>query len=481
MKKLKITYTITLVICTIIFITAIGLMSIETTFHILEESAFKELNLKSQNACLEFDANINSIEQCVNTLCSAAQYHLHDFERFKTDADYVAEYTEELRNLILYSAEHTQGALSVYMRFNPEFTSPTSGLFFVYDETTGEFLEHETTDFSKYPIEDAIWYTVPVNNGCATWLAPYLNNFIDYGMISYVVPYYVGNELVGIIGMDIDYEYIKDFILSINAYENGYAFLATEKGELIVHKDYELYDVLSSSTTIATIGEDSYKEGNQYKYNNGIETIVFSKTKNNMFLCVAAPNIEIYHDCHQLTTRIIALTLLTLIAVSVVSSIIIKKMSLLSETDELTGIYNRKYFIRAYQELKKEDLKKYSLFLFDIDYFKKINDSYGHNVGDLAIKNVAVTAKNMLGKHTIIARWGGDEFIGLIKTDISVEALEHLRATLASTETDAYGVITLSIGLTKVDSKISFKDICEKADQALYISKTNGRNQLTIS
>ncbi len=479
MKKTKAIYIMLLVICTVVFVTTTGSIGIITTMHVVEESSLKELQLYSKNACLEFNSTINSIEQCVNTLSSAAVYHMSDFERFKTDDEYVEEYTEELKNLILYSAKNTNGALSIYMRYNPEFTDPNSGLFYVWNDETQDFAPHKVTDFSTAPKDELAWYDIPVENGKATWMEPYKNNYIDYDMISYVVPYYCQGELVGIIGMDINYEYLKEIISDISIYDTGHAFLVNAEGKVIIHKDYKLYHPLLAPGEISQAKKQVSGDTVQYEYANKEKTTVYSETKNGMFLCVAAPNAEIYQDSNCLINRTIFLGVLSFIIILIIATYVIRKLFLISEIDELTGIYNRKYFLRFYHDKKKDDLANYSLFLFDIDHFKGVNDTFGHNVGDQAIVDVATAAKKLLGKQSIIARWGGDEFIGLIPASIARETLETLRTAIASQENDTYGNITLSIGLTTINPEIKFTDICEKADNALYTSKLSGRNRIT--
>ncbi len=480
MKKTKTIYIMVLVICTLIFVIITGSVGVFTTMQVVKKSSLKELQLSSQNACLEFNSTINSIEQCVNTLSSAAEYHMTDFERFKTDDTYVDKYTEELKSLILYSARNTQGALSVYLRFNPEFTDSTSGLFYVWNDDSRDFLQYPVTDFSTAPKNELVWYDIPVANKKATWMEPYENNYIDYDMISYVVPYYIEGELAGIIGMDINYDYLEELISDIHVYDTGHAFLVNPEGKVIVHKDYELYHPLLSREELSPTHTHTSDNVVQYEFTNEERTTVYSKTKNNMLLCVTAPNSEIYQASAMLINHTIFLGVLSFVIILLISSYIIRKLFLLSEIDELTGIYNRKYFVRFYDEKKKVNLEDYSLFLFDIDYFKKVNDTFGHNTGDQAIIDVATTAKKLLGKKSVIARWGGDEFIGLIPSDIARNTLETLRTTIESKENPIYGHITLSIGLTTINPELKFTEICEFADNALYSSKLSGRNRITF-
>ena len=101
-------------------------------------------------------------------------------------------------------------------------------------------------------------------------------------------------------------------------------------------------------------------------------------------------------------------------------------------------------------------------------------------MGDAAIKDLAKTAVRTLGKETLIARWGGDEFIGLIPADIAETALERLRWHLYSDGDKEYGKMTISIGAVRINPKYSMNQMTELVDKALYQSKVAGRNHLTI-
>ena len=101
------------------------------------------------------------------------------------------EYTRRIQDIAVNAANNTQGALAVYVRYNPNFTSPTSGLFWSKTALDGRFQELPPTDFSRYSpddVEHVGWYYLPVKSGQATWMAPYMNKNIQVEMISYVVP-----------------------------------------------------------------------------------------------------------------------------------------------------------------------------------------------------------------------------------------------------------------------------------------------------
>lgn len=162
----------------------------------------------------------------------------------------------------------------------------------------------------------------------------------------------------------------------------------------------------------------------------------------------------------------------------------------LATTDGLTGLFNH----RRFQEKLSEELKRLnrfseptSLLLIDIDYFKKINDTYGHPVGDLVLKGVAKIIKETIRDIDIPARYGGEEFAAILPgTDRegSRKIAERLRKSVMNTSFSADGTsfkITISIGIatSPVDAK-NKEELIERADQALYHAKRNGRNQSVL-
>lgn len=153
-------------------------------------------------------------------------------------------------------------------------------------------------------------------------------------------------------------------------------------------------------------------------------------------------------------------------------------------TDTLTQIYNRTYFDELMTSIalhQRKDDTNFVILIADIDNFKVINDTYGHQVGDEALKDVAKTLKDTLRDGDVVARWGGEEFVIMLKNSGLQEAqsiAEKLRAKIEKTKVQNTINITTSIGLTKYyvgeDTKLTFK----RADNALYKAKKTGRNRV---
>lgn len=153
-------------------------------------------------------------------------------------------------------------------------------------------------------------------------------------------------------------------------------------------------------------------------------------------------------------------------------------------TDPLTQLNNRTYFddlmhfITEHQ--RKSDID-FIIIIADIDHFKSINDKYGHQVGDEALKDVANTLKNTLRSNDVIARWGGEEFVIMLKNATIKEAqkiAEKLRVNIEQTKVQNTIDITSSFGLTKYYAKEDTNHTFKRADDALYEAKQSGRNKV---
>jgi len=162
----------------------------------------------------------------------------------------------------------------------------------------------------------------------------------------------------------------------------------------------------------------------------------------------------------------------------------------LAVTDGLTGLFNHRHFQeRLTQEFNRmgRSAGPFSLLLIDIDHFKKVNDTYGHPVGDAVLKKVSGTISKIIRNIDVAARYGGEEFaVILVGTDAggATKMAERLRRTVTDMKISAERntiSVTVSIGIATNTGDIGKKeDIIERADRALYYSKKNGRNQSTL-
>ncbi|HIE59298.1 MAG TPA: GGDEF domain-containing protein [Hydrogenothermaceae bacterium] len=153
----------------------------------------------------------------------------------------------------------------------------------------------------------------------------------------------------------------------------------------------------------------------------------------------------------------------------------------------LTGLFNKGKFNKV---LKKEveRAKRYkrplSLIIFDIDHFKRINDTYGHKVGDEVLKELAKIIKSVIRKADFVARWGGEEFVILApETDLdgALNLAEKLRQTVEKHQFPTVKNVTISLGVAQYIDGETPEEFIIRADMALYKAKENGRNRVEVA
>jgi diguanylate cyclase (GGDEF)-like protein len=163
-----------------------------------------------------------------------------------------------------------------------------------------------------------------------------------------------------------------------------------------------------------------------------------------------------------------------------------QKLVEMNTVDALTGVYNRRFL----ESRLKEECDRYgrysrpfSLMMIDIDFFKKVNDTLGHQGGDLVLKNMAAGAAAMIRKSDFLARYGGEEFCCLLPEtdcDAAETVAEHLRAHIESMEhlfQKKVIRVTISLGIACFTPDDSPESLVKRADEALYQAKRSGRNR----
>ena len=161
-----------------------------------------------------------------------------------------------------------------------------------------------------------------------------------------------------------------------------------------------------------------------------------------------------------------------------------EELEKLSITDPLTSIYNRRKFnklLASEVERSKRYQTNLSIIMCDIDHFKKINDTYGHDVGDEALKVFSEKINENIREVDMFARWGGEEFMILmpnVSIDDACSVAEKLRKVITSTEVKKLDSITASFGVTDLHEDETAESFIKRVDLAMYKAKNNGRNNV---
>ena len=161
-----------------------------------------------------------------------------------------------------------------------------------------------------------------------------------------------------------------------------------------------------------------------------------------------------------------------------------EKLDYNSNHDMLTGLYNRRFFEGIMKRSKEEKETSFSVAMLDVDDFKKINDTYGHETGDRVLATVSKCIEASLPENAVAVRWGGEEFVlylPQIDETQALEVLNNFRAKLAEQAIYHKGIrvtITVTIGLCTGESIANYEEYLRQADEKLYWGKKHGKNQI---
>ncbi|MBC5580214.1 diguanylate cyclase [Anaerofilum sp. BX8] len=493
MRSIQTKFIALILSCVLLSSLVIGGAGVRIAHTVVDRDSAQIMNLLCSEKAGELDGLFSRIEQSVKTLALYASEQLDSLDRLKNDADYREAYTARLTDVAVNAADNTEGALAVYVRFNPTFAPPTSGLFWSRTTRNGSFQKLVPTDFSTYsPSDDEHvgWYYIPVNNGCATWMEPYYNQNIDVQMVSYVIPLYRDNETVGVVGMDIDFGVIEEVVNNIRVYDSGYAFLVDARGLVMCHREIPMGTPMGSAdeSLIPVVAElENGTTGSglfTYGWKGTEKELSFRTLRNTMRLAVTAPLAEIDASRNGLVRHI--LTALLLISVLFVALTVLftrrlvrplKELNVaaqkiaqgdysvtirnqtrdevgtlaesfqktvdslqkyisyingLAYRDPLTGVKNKTAYLEAERQMEERmrtGQPEFAVVVMDINGLKTVNDTCGHDFGDILIIDACKLICRTF-KRSPVYRIGGDEFVVILENG----DLEHYAELLEEFE-----------------------------------------------
>lgn len=511
----------------------------------IDSDSVQIMNLLCSEKAQELNSTLGRIEQSVEIMGEYAVSHIESIEKLVNDEEYRNDYTAALESLGMTAACKTIGAVAYYMRFAPDKFSSCEGFFRVKNRESGEFEPFELTDFSKYSPDDVEhlgWYYIPVNAGRSMWVSPYFNKNVGIYMISYVEPIYNDGEIIGVVGMDIDFDYISSFIDGITLYETGYAFLTDNELNIVYHKDSTVTGSVRDLRESFFADENSVISDNnrlyEYTWNGSGKRLALRSLNNGMCLAVTAPVQEIDSVKIQLVHQIIFAAVIIALVFILVSSAIAKTLirplkelntaakeiaggnlsvtltskskdeigtltesfretadqlktkmdyiNSLAYTDSLTGIKNNTAYLQDVSGLKPEienGSAEFALAVIDVNGLKQINDNYGHEYGNVLITLTAQAASEVFGRDNVY-RIGGDEFAVLMK-NTNGEKLGELVSQFRGSLKNMNGTITVAAAIGTAgfekDSDRCFEDVFRRADEEMYKNKVEMKDNNEIS
>ena len=534
------TKTTLLTICEIVItITVATLLGITAIRNIGNKSSDQMLRLLCESGEKNLDYYFESVEQSVEMVSA---YVESDFAGLtaKQLEEYLPEHLENVKDIFTKMVYQTNGVLTYYYRIDPAFTKNAKGFWFV--NLDGEtFIEHEVTDITLYDVEDTsalVWFTVPRSTGKPIWLPPYITDNLDVRVISYNTPIYLKDIFIGIIGIEIDYSTMAEQVDHITLYENGYAFINDSEGTIIYHPKMDVTTMAEHpKVPKGLLSNDAYI---RYKFDGVEKQAVWLPLHNGMRLNVTVPVSEINADWHswiyQITIVSIVLLAVFVIITFRVTGHITKPLHELTESaeqvnkgnydckldykgndevgiltkafnnlishlkvyisdlndlayaDALTSVHNKGAFDKYTQNIqdqidKNEKKPEFGIIIFDCNGLKTINDTYGHDKGNLYLKSACKLICDVFN-HSPVFRIGGDEFTVILQNQDyhnRTELLKQFDKMSLETQTDAedpWKPVNAARGLAVYDPSIdeSINDVIRRADKLMYEDKWIKKN-----
>ncbi|WP_049946307.1 hybrid sensor histidine kinase/response regulator [Butyrivibrio sp. WCD2001] len=313
MKSIRTKITL-LTVCTIviavIIVAAIAVCSINK----LGNSDADEMLL---HLCEAGQKNLNAyFDSAEHSVTKIADIVEEDLER--TSDDQLGDHIERMRTAFEKVMYQTNGVLTYYYRIDPAVSKKIKG--FWYSNPDGEgFREHEMIDMTLYDTNDTSelpWFTVPKVTGEPVWISPYITDIDEARVISYNVPVYWKNEFIGVIGAEIDYSLMSSEVRNITLYDNGYAFITDEAGNLIYHPHIDA--TILTDMSRPDVPPELLTAERHYHYTvDGKEKMgLWLPLDNGMRLHVTVPTSEINRTLRKMVVQIMIASVFLLIVLS---------------------------------------------------------------------------------------------------------------------------------------------------------------------
>ena len=453
------------------------------------------------------------VRQAVNGMERQAINTIESYDRLKNDADYRKEYLSGMEKRFDDIARGTDGCITYYLHLSPEFGGSKSGFFMAREDARWEgalsgFIEREVTDLSLFSPDDKQrvgWYYIPYKYKCATWIEPYIDPTTNSYVISYVAPLFIEKNFIGVIGIEIDFNFIIQELRRMSIYDYGYVYIMNRNNIILYHNDRF--------------------QGSIFQSNPEFQEIELYLT-NGMWLGIATPLSKVHDERNKILMHLVAAILIVAMIISIVSialasraihplagmteaakriasgdlnvkisyesgnelGLLVRsiremaaKLEIYVYRDKLTGLRNAAAYISKGSELDTQrhltpDFN-YGVIIFDVNFLKKVNDQHGHEAGNELLRHASKVICKVF-EHSPVYRVGGDEFAAILEQqdyENRKELLDLFDEKIAEESFEIAGdTIRVSVarGLGIYESEMDFAAVAKRADVAMYNHKS---------
>ena len=364
MRSIRVKIIAAILICAVLGVGIVGAISIVNSGNVAVQDAEEKMKAVCAEQAEKANTLILKIEQSVNTLSELVMKRI-DTNQFRSDKKYADQLTQTIKGDTLTFANNTEGAICAYVRYNPEYSNPTSGLFFTRNSLEEEFESVTPTDFSQFDpsdLEHVGWYYIPVQNKAPIWMDPYLNANVNIYMISYVVPIYdEKGESIGIIGMDIDFSLMDELAKSVDLYNSGKGYLLNAAGsalsDAVLETGTDFATKEGMSEVAATINaNEKVMEPMSFTDSEGGKETCYMLLSNGMKFGVIATSADIQENAKKLQFTILIVGVIVLIVVIAIGFLI--SLTITRPLKKLTGVIDDTANLRLRDNQVTEKLAK---------------------------------------------------------------------------------------------------------------------------
>lgn len=388
---------------------------------------------------------------------------------------------------------HSDAAMLRYLReIDRRFGTQ---LAFYVDERTGKYYTPIgiNNDFDR----DATWYQrvknfpdnkdYEINIGHDPIQTSSIDIFINHRVFDYQ------SQFIGIAGIALKARRIRQLIESYQQRYNRIIYFIDQQGQVVMHGDQ-----FSHSNNIrkfikepGLVNKILSSPSGYYQYRrNGqlIDMHIRLINEFNWYIVVEQNEHKVLQNLSYILWFNLSICILVTLGVLFIARLTIgryqRDLFELASTDKLTGLANRQALQEAFKGIDEPSDYPISILLFDIDFFKKLNDTYGHSYGDEVLKNVAMVLRTQVRSSDLVCRWGGEEFLVLLhqcSLDRAIQIAELIRSQVEALKlSKGYETVSISIsgGVACLRPKESLHQIVNRVDAGLYAAKEQGRNQI---
>ena len=405
---------------------------------------------------------------------------------------------------------------------NPEGTRETQ---LINRNRLFEEIERKTID-DQYDPRTRPWFKA-LQKGSIMWTQPYIYHTSKLPGVTVSIPVVnAQGEALGVLGLDIEVSNLSNYLSKNVLSANSIALIATDDDRMVAHTDLDLILVPSPKdkgkqqlATLKQMGDECIDGALEALNSEGLSFVSdeirsvdfqhegqrhyavfnsYNKLGVNWTVVVISPESDFLSTIRnaqfwQIVSAVIGSLLLTALAFIVALKLLrpVKELQERVLRNPLTGLYNRRALDQMGVGLIKKNHQKgraVSVAIIDIDLFKAINDTFGHTVGDEVLVSVSERMQKVLKKSDFLVRYGGEEFVILLfGADLTTAntICERLQRAVNSSKvlTQSGGIpVTVSVGVSEISpDDDSYHSALNLADQALYLAKRNGRDQVCTS